>query len=145
MDSDGKRCRSHANSFLLSRGFFLKNFGYDEELCGNYACDDTFFVKYMKYHGAQQWMRSPRATLTIRKAMNAGQAHTLSRDMSHNKAVVESKIRSIKDYGSEAGHSRQFLNFDWEVLKVSRRDVPPPEKRDSLWALGWWGRWVFGE
>jgi len=145
VDSAGQPCRSHANSFLLSRGFFLKNYGYDEALCGHYACDDTFFVKHMKYHGAQQWMLPRSATLRLRKSIGVGDVHTLKRDMTHNKTLVGQKINEIKNYGAQAGHSREFLNFDWEVLRVTRRAVPPPGKKDPLWALSWWGRWVFGE
>lgn len=145
LDASGKKVRSHANTFLLSRGFFLKNFGYDEALCGHYACDDTFFVKYMKYHGARQGMIPWGAVAKIRGMKTQGYTHTLDRDKSHNKELVAKKIEEIKTYGATAGHGREFLNFEWKVERIMRRDVPPKGKKNFFWAFSWWGRWAMGE
>jgi hypothetical protein len=144
-DPDGRPVRAHANTFLLSRGFFLKYFGYDEALCGHYACDDTFLAKYFKQHGMQQWLMVDGAVLHQRRFADKGSTHTLDRDMTHNKALVAQKIREMRTYGPESGHSREFLNFEWKIIQVTRREVPSPEKKNKLWALGWWGRWIFGE
>ncbi len=143
VDGEGQNLRSHANTFLFSRGHFLKNYGYDESLCGHYG-DDVFFVKYMKLHGTRQGMIYWGARARIRN-LARDDYHTLNRDVTHNKALWTEKFARIKAYGREEGHSRQFLNFDWEVARVTRRDVPPPGKKDPFWALSWWGRWIFGE
>lgn len=143
--SNGEKLRSHANTFLLSRGTFFRYFGYDEELCGSYACDDTLFVKYLKYHGVRMGMiRGARTVVRYMKNAEGG-THTLNRDMSRNKAKVARKMEEIKTFGPHAGHSHQFLNFEWKVTRVTRRPVPPPQKKDPLWVLGWWGRWFTGE
>jgi hypothetical protein len=144
---DGKKLRAHANTFLLSRGMFMKYFGYDEELCGSYACDDTLFVKYLKYHGMRLSTLSNGARATVRFIKNFEDqpyTHTLSRDKTRNKAIVARKLKDIWTFGKNAGHSHQFLNFEWKVVRVTRREVPP-QKEDKLWALGWWGRWFTGE
>lgn len=143
---EGQEVRPHANTFLLSRGHFLKYFGYDEELCGSYACDDTFFVKYMKYHGSRMstLKNGVKATTRAMKTFK-GFTHSLSRDMTRNKGIVARKISEIKAHGAQAGHSHQFLNFEWKVVRVTRREAPAPEVQDKLWALSWWGRWLTGE
>jgi hypothetical protein len=147
--SDGKRRKSHANTFLLSRGFFLKNYGYDEGLCGNYGCDDTMFVRFMKYHGACPgmifWAGVCANVRAFKRDAAGGYTHSLSRDLKPNEALVARKLKEIKTYGQEAGHSREFLNFDWKVVRVTRRPVPPPENKDPFWAWSWWGRCLMGE
>ncbi len=143
---DGTPLRAHANTFILSRGRFMRYFGYDEELCGSYACDDTLFVKFMKYHGMRVSTLGNGARATIRNLPAVpGGTHTLNRDMSRNKGIVARKLDEIWNYGPNAGHSRQFLNFEWKTVRVTRRKVPPPEKKQPLWAPGWWFRWIWAE
>jgi len=145
--ANGQPLRAHANTFLLSRGHFLRHGGYDEELCGSYACDDTLLVKYLKYHGTRFSTLRNGARTTIRdiKSTQGGSTHSLVRDMSRNKQLVARKIEEIWTYGAPAGHSRLFLNFEWEVLRVTRRSVPASQKPDKLWAPSWWLRWLWGE
>lgn len=143
--STGEKLRAHANTFVLSRGHFFRYFGYDEELCGSYACDDTLFVKFMKYHGMRLSTLGNGARTVVRGFENTKATHTLNRDMSRNKAIVARKIDEIWKRGAQAGHSRQFLNFEWEVARVTRRSVPQAQEKAPLWAPAWWSRWLLGE
>jgi len=145
LDADGKKKRAHADTFVLSRGQFMRNYGYDEIYCGNYACGDTMLVKYAKYHGCRILIMWNGAKIQLRPAQTEGMTHSLKRDMSHNHAILCQKTEEIRQYGAQVGHSRQFLNFEYELVRVTRRAVPLPEKKNPFWAFSWWGRWVCSE
>ncbi len=46
--------KGHANTFFMSRGRFMRMYGYDEEFSGGYGSEDFRFVKFKKYHGCWQ-------------------------------------------------------------------------------------------
>lgn len=143
--ANGQPLRSHANTFVLSRGAFFRYFGYDEELCGSYACDDTLFVKYLKYHGMRTSTLQNGAKTTVRAIGDTKGTHTLDRDKTRNRTIVARKMKEIWAQGPHAGHSHQFLNFEWKLVRITRRGVPAPEAPQPLWAATWWGRWLTGE
>jgi hypothetical protein len=140
----------HSNTFLLSRGHFLKHFGYDEAFCGHYAGDDVFLAKYLKtYGGRVRTLHNGARVVKIEYPRLPGatddSTHTLVRDKSYNKTIFLQKMASMRQFGRYAdGHSREFLNFPFHVERVDRREVPPPEKTDRVWAHVWWARWLFG-
>ena len=136
---------AHANSFLMSRGRFLRLYGYDEEFCGEYGYFGGWLTQFHRYHGS--WvLKLPRKYHCIRHD-GAGQNdhdHDLKRDKSHNKELFWRKRNEVHYWGAEAGHSRLFLNFRWEVLRDHNRPNRFPPKIDRMWKLRWWFRTLFG-
>jgi len=107
VDLQGKKIRSHANTFIISRATFLKYFGYDEDFCGNYGYDDTFLFHWMKLNKVK--VRKTSIRYPIISNTDCKEAHNLQRDTSINKELLEFKIKQ-----GYLGHSRKFLNFKWK-------------------------------
>jgi hypothetical protein len=139
----------HANTFLLSRGHFLKHFGYDEAFCGHYAGDDVFLAKYLKTYGGRiRTLHNGARATKVEYPAKDGETftHTLVRDKTYNKSIFLAKMASMRKFGRYAdGHSREFLNFPFHVERIDRREVPAPEKKDGFWAYTWWARWLWGK
>jgi hypothetical protein len=87
LDAQGKKKRAHADTFLISRGQFMKNYGYDEIYCGNYAGGDTMLVKYAKFHGCRVLVAWNGARIQLRPAETEGMTHSLKRDGNHNHRI----------------------------------------------------------
>ncbi len=142
----GRLRKGHSNIFLLSRARFMRLYGYDEEFSGHYGSDDYRFVKFQKYHGSRQrylpkkYRCSPRGDIDWEASY-----HSLERDLGPNTPVDARKEHEIKQYGGDAGHSRMFLRFRWEVLIDRTRDVQIQRKRNRLWQKIWYWRWLMGE
>lgn len=135
------RRKPHANSFLLSRGYFLKHYGYDEDFCGSYASDDVHFVKYFKYHGARVVTIMGDYKMISRGLTKGGKyTHSLDRDKTRNRKLKVEKLAQMKTYGPEAGHSRNFLNFTWQVAYTSQRKPQNAPKQQKCWYMRWWLR-----
>ena len=142
----GKQRHGHSNTFLLSRARFLRLYGYDEEFCGHYGAEDYRFVKFQKYHGSRQRYLSKKFRCIPRIDVNRDEAyHGLERDLSHNTPVDARKEFEMKQYGGDAGHSRMFLRFRWEVILERSRNVRIQRKRNPLWQKSWYWRWLVGE
>ncbi|WP_031387317.1 hypothetical protein [Desulfonatronum thiodismutans] len=142
----GRLHKGHSNIFLLSRARFLRLYGYDEEFCGHYGAEDYRFVKFQKYHGSRQRYLPKRITCIPRIDIDRGAAyHGLERDLSHNTPIDARKEQEMKQYGGDAGHSRMFLRFRWEVALERSRNVRIQRKRNPLWQKSWYWRWLVGE
>lgn len=137
---DGSALGAHPNTFVMSRARFLRFYGYDEEFCGNYGCDDTTFVRWQKYNGTRFGYIPDRYYC---KAKNKDSSHhTLVRDLKPNKVIAARKMEEMKTYGHSAGHSRIFLNFKWEVVHEYSREHKVVGKPDRLWQKLWYWRWL---
>lgn len=142
----GKMRQGHSNTFLLSRARFLRLYGYDEEFCGHYGAEDYRFVKFQKYHGSRQRYLPRKFRCIPRVDVNRDQAyHSLERDLSHNTPIDARKQFEMKQYGGDAGHSRMFLRFSWEILLDRSRDVQIQRRKNPLWQKLWYWRWLVGE
>jgi len=148
---DGQPDRSHPNVFVLSRARFLRLYGYDEEFCGNYGFDDVIFVKWQKYNGtrfgylgSRFWWLGGKYYKSHREIDRDRSYHSLVRDFGPNEEVWARKIEEMKTYGHDAGHSRMFLNFKWEVVNEQHRPYEPARREDRLWQKLWYWRWLVG-
>lgn len=142
VDDDGKRFRGHPNMFFMSRARFMRFFGYDEEFSGHYGAEDVRFSRIQKYHGSSQRYLPKRYLSYDRKLNRDDSYHSLRRDLSHNTPIDARKVREINTYGPEAGHSRIFLNFEWQIKSRQFRAVPARPTR-RCWKLLWWFRVAF--
>jgi len=137
--------RPHPNTFLISRGRFLRLFGYDEEFCGSYGVDDYRFVKFQKYHGSWQRHLGKKYYCIVRKDINREIGyHSLTRDLSSNRLIDNRKRNELLMYGAESGHSRIFLNFHWKIIATYARKNRPVMRVDRKWKHFWWFRTIFG-
>jgi hypothetical protein len=135
---------AHANSFLMSRARFLRLYGYDEEFCGEYGYFGGWLTQFHRYHGS--WvLKLPRKYYCIKNDVAGPEAdHDLQRDKSHNRSLYWRKRNEVHYWGAEAGHSRLFLNFRWDVVKEHRRSGFVPRPIDRGWKLRWWFRTLLG-
>lgn len=141
----GAKTRPHPNVFLISRARFLRFYGYDEEFAGHYGSDDYRFVKIQKYYGTRFIKINRRYRCFQRKDIDLERSyHSLTRDLSYNRPIDQRKKQEILTYGPNAGHSRIFLNFKWEILKENSRRINICRKRRPLWKHLWYWRWLFG-
>lgn len=135
--------KGHSNLFFMSRARFLRHFGYDEEYSGHYGYEDLRFVKYQKYHGSRQRYLPKNIVCMERKLDRSNSYHNLQRDLTANEIMDKQKRKECESYGGEYGHSRIFLNFDWEILcrkTLFPGDLPP---RKKCWKSTWWLRYLF--
>jgi len=139
--ASGRLERGHPNIFFLSRARFLEHFGYDEEFCGAYASDDYRFVKYQKAQGSPMPHLPRRYWCADRPKIDRAKGyHSLLRDHSFNTPVDRRKDLELAWHGAGAGHSRMFLNFQWDVLAERQRPARAPRPVDRWWKRRWWLR-----
>ena len=144
--NNGKRMSSGANIFYLSRSRFLKYNGYDEEFCGHYGFEDTWFYKWQRFHGSMSKYLNSKYFVKLRIDDCSQNEHTLVRDASFNKIVFERKKEENKKYGGDFGHSKTFLNFKWKIEKDLYRDCQNVQITENRWWLRlWYLRWPFGD
>jgi hypothetical protein len=130
--------RPHPNTFLISRGRFLRLYGYDEEYSGGYGAEDYRFVKFQKYHGSWQRKLSKKYYCINRKDIDRESSyHSLKRDMSRNTPIDQRKRNELLYWGRDSGHSRIFLNFRWEVVFQHNRISKPTRDSRRLWKHLW--------
>lgn len=140
---DGSALGAHPNTFVMSRARFLRLYGYDEEFCGNYGCDDTTFVRWQKYNGTKFGYLPSKYYCHVRDK-DVPYHHSLIRNLKPNQSMAAEKIKAMKTFGHGAGHSRQFLNFKWELVCDQNRETKPSRKKDPLWQKRWYWRWLTG-
>ena len=128
---------SHGNTFIISRGTFLENFGYDEEFAGNYGYEDNFCAEYFaalgfkrKYFSKSKYFYRERDDGNVNRDTSY---HSLKRDSSENLKIYLRKIEKLKNFGAEFAHSRMFLNFTWKLAKEQFRESIPQLKRKKFW------------
>jgi hypothetical protein len=133
---DGAYYKCHPNTFFLSRGRYFELHGYDEEFAGAYGAEDVRFMKYQKAHGSLATYLPRSYWCLEREDIDRKRGyHSLTRDHSVNTPVDFRKRLELEWHGPASGHSRAFLNFEWDVIAQRWRDVEisPPVRR-------WWKR-----
>jgi hypothetical protein len=138
--NDGKIMHSHPNLFLMSRARFLRLWGYDEQFCGHYAHDDVWFSRFQKWHGSRQRHLPKHIRVFLRTKDPRSFTHSLKRDLSINQRIYDEKRKAIAEYGAYQGHTRRFLDFQWEVEMDQQRQTRPSMTKDRLWKKLWWFR-----
>jgi len=129
--------RPHSNTFLISRGRFLKLYGYDEEYAGGYGAEDYRFVKFQKYHGSWQRKLPKKFYCIRRKLMKDGDYVSLKREFTRNTPIDQRKRNELLYWGEESGHSRMFLNFKWDVVFTHNRSSKPNRPAKRYWKHFW--------
>ncbi len=133
--------RPHPNTFLISRARFLRLYGYDEEYSGGYGAEDYRFVKFQKYHGSWQRHLNKKFYCLIRKDIDRKKSyHSLDRSFERNSAIDQRKRNELLYWGEESGHSREFLNFKWDIVSINRRQPPSEKIVNRVWKHLWWFR-----
>ena len=128
------------NIYAMSRGDFLKYFGYDEEFAGNYGYEDNFCAEYFdalgfkrKYITKRKYFYRERDDNDVNRKSSY---HSLNRDDSQNKIIYEKKKEKMKKYGAMVAHSRMFLNFTWQVLSEQfRKNIPENTIKKNCYIL----------
>ncbi|MFT4037598.1 MAG: glycosyltransferase [Thermomicrobiales bacterium] len=96
------------NVFLASRQAYLNVGGVDEDFSGHYGYDDREFL--------DRWRRSGRGELqhpaVICRVDNGGATRGLDRDVTRNRALLETKLR---DTGRPAPHPQLRFRWEWVV------------------------------
>ena len=141
--ADGAEVHAHPNTFVLSRARFLKFYGYDEEFCGHYGYDDAMFWRWQRNHGTR-FLYLPRCCRTECRTIDHDRSyHTLPRDLSFNAGIAARKREEWRRFGPNAGHSRRFLEFSWDIVLDRRRGTRLPEPpRRPLWTSTWFWRFL---
>ena len=143
---EGREINAHANIFFLSRARYVRFHGFDEEFAGGYGAKDVAFIKFQKYQGSRlklfggRW--NTRASCHVRGDVDQKkECHDLQRDFTVNTPVHARKRFEIQEYGRMSGHSREFLDFPFTVLKQNWRPSPPAfsarTKRNRWWKRCW--------
>lgn len=135
----------HSNIFVMSRARFLRLYGYDEEYSGGYGAEDYRFIRFQKYHGS--WIRAlPKGYFCLNrtKVDREKSYHSLNRDLTRNTPIDLRKKNELLEFGPEAGHSRMFLNFPWEILRNHHRPAPQQRQAKRWWKHLWLFRTLFG-
>lgn len=132
--------RRHEATFFLSRGRFLRHFGYDEEFAGHYGHTDYQLFRYHKYHGSKL-CNLPQRYLCRKRIIDSEKSyHSLARDdWSYNHLLIKRKKQEMDVYGAEHGKSRIFLNFTWQLIYQNSLE-PPIQPVQRYWRYFWWFR-----
>ena len=140
-EQPGKLVRGHPNTFFLSRARYFELHGYDEEFAGGYGAEDFRFMKFQKVNGSSS-PHLPRRYFTIeREKIDRKTAyHSLHRDHSFNTPADLRKQYEAQCHGEGAGHSRMFLEFEWDVLARQQREVTTTWPVRRWWKRLWWLR-----
>ncbi len=143
--ADGSELHPHPNTFILSRGRFFENYGYDEEFSGAYGYEDGFFWRWQRYNGTRFRYMSKCYPIHVRPGKDNGATEGLSRDKVHNKKIRTRKLQEIAEFGPAGGHSRQFLNFTWTMVEDRKRKrLTWQAPKRPIWKKVWWWRTFFG-
>jgi hypothetical protein len=115
-EETGEKINPHKNTFFTSKSVFFKSLGYDEQYCGNYGHDDSFFILLQQYLGTD--IIRFKSQYPIKRLGYWITHQSLIRDTTVNKKLLnthEEILQSDKD--PLLCHSRLFLNFKWEVVE----------------------------
>ncbi len=121
-DKDNTRMIKHPNTFFMSRGRFLRYFGYDEEFAGHYGREDSTFVRLQRRMGAKIKTVSEAYPIIHRKMDEDYSYATLERCMYFNTQLMEAKLAKGRLH-DESCFSRKFLNFRFHLVQESSLDV----------------------
>ncbi|MEE9217172.1 MAG: glycosyltransferase family A protein [Anaerolineales bacterium] len=143
MTLDGKISRPHPNTYVLSRGHFLKLFGLDEEFSGSYGFHDSMFFRWQRNCGTRFLKLRKKYFKRDRRIDLSHSYHDLTRDLEHNREVDRRKRAELASYGPGGGHSRKMLRFPWHVVLERERVPSGLPRRRPYWARLWFLRWLF--
>ncbi|WP_102407569.1 glycosyltransferase family A protein [Parabacteroides bouchesdurhonensis] len=119
-DANGKAIQSHCNTFYTSKATFFSTLGYDEEFCGNYGYEDVMF-RYFQSAIGNKIKYFTRLKKIVSNTIDREESyHNLVRDTDVNLKLMEAKIPFLKDKNPFKAHSRLFLNFEYQVVKVNQ-------------------------
>jgi glycosyltransferase involved in cell wall biosynthesis len=120
-EEDNSRMIEHPNTLFLSRGRFLRYYGYDEEFAGHYGLEDSTFVRLQRRMGAKIKIMSKAYPITHRKKDEDYCYATLNRDLTFNTQLMKAKLAKgrLRD---ESCFSRKFLNFRFHLVQESSLD-----------------------
>lgn len=116
-EAGGVKTGSHPNTFFCTKGTYFKVLGVDEEFCGNYGYEDVYFTEMQKAAGTKIKKYSRIRIIKNEHKDTTNELHHLKRDSDVNKELLDKKLQFIRHGKPFAGHSRLFLNFEWEILK----------------------------
>jgi hypothetical protein len=144
IDTEGKKISSPPNILFMSRGRFLKYFGYDETFAGHYGSEDSYFRYWQRSNGASFRRFSKKHPVIADIYDESRREHSLVRDTSFNSVIMKGKMVNLRQFGSEKGSARLFLNFRWEIL-LNQTMMPPLFKpvKKPVWFSTWWLRALF--
>tara|TARA_R110002111_G_scaffold123359_3_gene187384 strand:- start:34223 stop:34969 length:747 start_codon:yes stop_codon:yes gene_type:complete len=116
---DNARNQAHFNTFFLSKSIYFKSLGVDEEFCGNYGHEDTFFVAFQKRLGTKIFTFKDKTIFSHEHKISNNRHHNLIRDLRPTADLYEAKKRILLDQSRDPfdAHSRLFLNFEWHLVK----------------------------
>lgn len=115
VDSTGKRLTTPRNLLYMTKSVFFNALGYDEAFCGNYGFEDSFLIDSLKQRNNSFRYFTRFVKVIERKVDRENAYHSFSRDTTVNAALLENKQARMKQDVLN-GHSRLFLNFDWEKI-----------------------------
>jgi len=140
---NGDILRPHPNTFFLSRGRFLRLYGYDEDFCGHYGHDDPMFWRWQRQNGTRFLYLPQHCHALYLGTKDTPHDHSLERNLAHNAKLAATKKTAWRQFGPARGHSRRFLGFTWQTVLDRPRSTPtPPAKPNRTWLHTWWWRWL---
>jgi hypothetical protein len=103
---NNEQIRTHPNTFLIKKDFFMRMNLYDEDFVGNYGHDDTFIrtFSFVKHNAIVQY-----SDLAIEVYQQ--KEHNLLRDTKIN-------MEKLKNKNGE--HSKIILRFPWEFIEETK-------------------------
>jgi hypothetical protein len=95
---------------LMNRRRYLEVGGYDEDFCGHYGKEDTFFLERLRF---ERFNIVHREDIVLSWYPKLGATRTLNRDTSTNARIFAHKIRSLKEGNYKNG---ACLRFPWSLV-----------------------------
>lgn len=116
-----KKIHSHPCTFFLSKSTFYKSLGFDEEFSGNYGHDDIFFLDLQKSLKTKIRKIRRHHVIVEEYKERSDKDHTLVRDDSHNKKLLEEKRKYLATDNIFHSQSRIHINFKWHQVSQNLR------------------------
>lgn len=127
-DHEGNAIRTPRNLLYMTKGLFFDALGYDEEFCGNYGFEDSFFIDLLRLRGNSFKYFSRFSKVIENKVDRENSYHTFSRDVTINTELMNRKMKMLKKKEGLFAHSRLFLNFNWEKVEEHMNVMPLQQK-----------------
>ena len=116
---DNAENKTHFNTFFLSKSTYFKSLGIDEEFCGHYGHEDTFFIDFQKRLGTKISVFNNKTIYSHEHKISDNPHHNLIRNAKPTEDLYKAKKRILLDKNRDPfeAHSRLFLNFEWHIVK----------------------------